>query len=163
MKERDRLQLINTPLITEITRMDRAAHWQLILDNLETLVANQHRQTACIYGYPYGMEHFEKIFHRFYDEDPDATISGLINDLSFTGPEIPATFWSRQGYLDNISSTRSRPPATSCPSGTTTPKPGSISANSTSSPPPTSTSCPRRFKPTATTSPPTNTPPNSSP
>lgn len=104
MRERDHLQLINTPLIADIRGMDRAAHWQLILDNLEFLVAKERRETGCIYGYPYGMEHFEKIFNRFYDEDPDATISGLINDLCFTGPEIPATFWSRQGYLDNISS-----------------------------------------------------------
>jgi len=104
MKERDQLQLINVPLIQSLLSMDKAAIWQVFLDNCEELASRQQKNSSSMYAYPHGMEHFEKMFNKFYDEDPDAVRQGLVDDLCFSGKKVPVSFLSRDGYLNDISS-----------------------------------------------------------
>jgi len=104
MKERDQLQIINVPLMASILEMDKAAIWRTILDNLDYIASREQKNSACMFAYPRGMEHFEKIFNRFYDQDPDYVLQGLIDDLCFAESKVRVGFFSRDGYLNDISS-----------------------------------------------------------
>lgn len=101
MNENDRLQLIDVARIRAILEMDKDALWQTFLENAEELASRENKNSSVMYAYRYGMEHFEKIFHRFYDEDPDHVRQGLIDDLCFTGPTIKVGFWALNDYLDD--------------------------------------------------------------
>jgi hypothetical protein len=62
-------------------------------------------KTAALYALQYNdLAHLEKVFYRFYDEDPDSVRWGLIHDLGFKSKPLPIDPWAASGYLDHSSS-----------------------------------------------------------
>lgn len=104
MNENDQLQLIDPAIIRHVVGLDADALWQLTLERLDDLKRLEKFQLGALYGLKFGKEHFEKVFWRFCDEDPDAVRWGLINDLGFIGKPLRIDPWAASGYLDHGSS-----------------------------------------------------------
>jgi len=101
MKENDELQLIDPAIMTHVAGLDADGLWQLTLERLDELKRLESFHSPALHGLSYGMEHFEKVFWMFYEEDPDQVRWGLIHDLGFIGKPLRIDAWAASGYLDH--------------------------------------------------------------
>lgn len=104
MKEDDKLQLIDPDIIRHVAGLDADAMWQLMLERLDYLGRLKGFHSPALFALQYGMERFETMFFKFYDEDPDHVRWGLMNDLGFIGKPLHIGPWAASGYLDHASS-----------------------------------------------------------
>ena len=104
MRPSDQLQLIDPETIRHVAGLESDGLWQLTLTRLDELKRLEGFHSPALHGLPRGMEHFEKCFWMFYDEDPDHVRWGLIHDLGFLGKPVRIDPWAASGYLDDASS-----------------------------------------------------------
>src|SRR5512140_3300422 len=101
----DQLQLIDPDLIREIAALDAAGLRAFATERLDELNKVESPEFFLTYGFRSGgMKHFNKLFDERIDDDPDAMIQGLINDLAFIGKPVRLKMWFASGYLDHGSS-----------------------------------------------------------
>jgi hypothetical protein len=108
--ENDKLRLIDTKLLKEISAMTDDELWDFALKNLD-LAKNfdspdkKHPKTMFFYAYKFGMEHFRKIFLGSLDEyDREGTIYTLVLDFCFPGETVKLDYYGRGGFLDHSDS-----------------------------------------------------------